>query len=62
MIIVLLKFCLVSEQGSGCACSGGCDGFYSKILGVDLSSSFLRMSAGSANFARKIIAAMMYGL
>ena len=35
---------------------------YLNTLGVPFSSSFLRMSAGSANFARKIIAAMMYGL
>ena len=35
---------------------------YLNTLGVLFSSSFLRISAGSANFARKIIAAMMYGL
>ena len=35
---------------------------YFKILGVLLSSNFFRISAGSANFARKIIAAIMYGL
>ncbi len=36
--------------------------YYLNTLGVPFSSSFLRMSAGSANFARKIIAAIMYGL
>lgn len=35
---------------------------YSNTLEVDLSSNFFKISAGSANFARKIIAAMMYGL
>ena len=31
----------MSEQGSGCACSGGCDGFYSKILTLFLHYTLL---------------------
>ena len=35
---------------------------YSKILGAAFTSSFFRMFCGFSNLARRIIAAMMYGL